>query len=318
MCRWREAAFLLKASTLDVEEPLFRPWVRAYLHFMPCFPQLNVVSDEVARIRHHFAAVPNVSIHELAYPPCYTNDTKIFWRIQWPMMWADNFTTARHILVLDVDTPLIMAPRCHHLFDDDERPILRSWRWRSPLHWARLDDNYFVRRGLFFPTGYDFMTFFPVVIPRAVLPLARAVMSNDTRHCRRCDFDRAFLAHPKPAYADLIAKTALLLTPGRARWVHCPSVSDDGGGAAPTNECIDFVPVAEHTKHPTQGAHTRSTVRGKGHAAARVYADRLFEESVLLPDYVFHYARNRTHAQKKRIGRALAAEDGAARVCGAP
>ena len=55
MCRWREVAFLLKASTLDVEEPLFRPWVRAYLHFMPCFPQLNVVSDEVARIRHHFA-----------------------------------------------------------------------------------------------------------------------------------------------------------------------------------------------------------------------------------------------------------------------
>ena len=69
----------------------------------------------------HFRDVPNVTFHTIKYPTYYSHHGT-FWRMQLPMMWADDYTTAKHILVLDVDTPLVMPMHCHHLFDTDERP----------------------------------------------------------------------------------------------------------------------------------------------------------------------------------------------------
>ena len=69
---------------------------------MSCFPRLNVVTENILTVKHHFQRVPNVTFHKLVYPAYYTTT---FWKIQLPMMWTDNFTTAKHILILDVDTP---------------------------------------------------------------------------------------------------------------------------------------------------------------------------------------------------------------------
>lgn len=321
MCKWWQVEFLLKASVLPAERMSYKPWVRAYAYFMTCFPRLNVVSDDVLKVKAHFDNVPNVSFHQIVYPRYYPSDlnAKVFWRMQLPMMWADNFTTAPHILVLDIDTPLILPLRCHHLFDLNERSVWHTWKWDHPLHWATLNDNYFLRRKMNIPSGYDFMTFFPVVIPREILPIARAVMVNDSRHCRHCDFDRAFLSHPKPSYADMIGKTLAFLKPTLIHWVHCSQPSN----ASWSEECIDFVPAAEHTKHPTQAIHTQSNVLHFDYSKAVAYANRLFqatkgltEHRYNLPDYVFHYVKNRTLNEKSEIIRRLISEDSPTRVCG--
>ena len=113
---------LLKASIFRDELALMHEWVLSYLTQMECFPRLHVVSDvpeSNASFRGVFRSIPNVTFHALRYP--FAMDT--FYAIQWPMMWADNFTTARHILVLDADTPLVLPLRCHHLFDEDELPV---------------------------------------------------------------------------------------------------------------------------------------------------------------------------------------------------
>ena len=161
MCKWWQVEFLLKASVLPAERMSYKPWARAYAYFMTCFPRLNVVSDDVLKVKAHFDNVPNVSFHQIVYPRYYPSDlnAKVFWRMQLPMMWADNFTTAPHILVLDIDTPLILSLRCHHLFDLNERSVWHTWKW-DHLYWATLNDNYFLRRKMNIPSGYDFMTFF--------------------------------------------------------------------------------------------------------------------------------------------------------------
>lgn len=315
MCKWFAVEILMKASILQEEIPLYRPWVRSYMYCMSCFPRLNVVTENISTIVHHFKRVPNVTFHELVYPPYYvTNNT--FWKIQLPMMWADNFTTANHILILDVDTPLIMPMRCHHLFDKDEKPIWRSWKWVPPkVMWVGLDDGYFARRGLHshLSSDQDFMTFFPVVIPRAVLPIARKVISEDTNFCKNCTFDLAFWKHPRPSYGDIIGKTLANLQPSRFRWVHCPQLTDD----VLSNECIDFIPVAEHVKHPIQGAHGLN-LRHRSHEEAAAYATRLFgfTKRGEIPDGVYHYNIQRSLERKNNTVRKLFRPDIYKRVCG--
>lgn len=319
MCKWWEVEFLLKASVRPSEQPLFARWTRAYVHFMSCFPRLHVVSDDATRTlnANHFVDVPNVTFHQMVYPACFPPDhnQKVYWRIQLPMMWADRFTTAAHVAIFDVDTPLALPLRCHHLFDATERPVWRSWRWNHPLHWSILNDNYFLRRRMNISTGHDFMTFFPVVIPRKILPIARQFMTNDTRHCVRCEFSCAFLRHPKPCYADIIGKSLAFLRPAWVRWIVC----DD----AASNPCADFVPPTEHVKHPHQNAY----LRGYHYAQSKAigYADQLFRDTRLLttsrthpmPNYMFHHARrNRTLDERRGASYRLTAEDEEGRMCG--
>lgn len=320
MCKWWRVEFLLKASALELERPLFAKWTRAYVHFMSCFPRLHVVSDDITKIlnSNYFVDVPNVTFHQMEYPPCFPADynQKTYWRIQLPMMWADKFTTAAHIAIFDVDTPLVLPLRCHHLFNSEERPVWRSWHWEKPLHWSTLNDNYFLRKHVKISTGHDFMTFFPVTIPRDILPIARQLMMNDTRHCMKCEFSCAFLKHPKPAYADILGKTLAFLRPSWFQWIICDNSSI---------QCVDFVPATEHLKHPHQNAYQRTGVIHNSHNKANNYANQLFRDTAPLtanrshpiPDYLFHYAKNRTLNERKEILYRLTDEDEPARLCGA-
>ena len=48
------------------------------------------LSEEASAFRGLFRNVPNLSFHTLRYPV----PMDPFYAIQWPMMWADNFTVA--------------------------------------------------------------------------------------------------------------------------------------------------------------------------------------------------------------------------------
>ena len=110
-CKWRDVEILLKAAIFSDERQLLMEWVLSYVRNMDCFPRLHVVSDRPensSSFRGLLRRVPNVTFHTLAYP--FEMDE--FWAMQWPMLWADNFTSARHIMVFDADTPLVLPLRC--------------------------------------------------------------------------------------------------------------------------------------------------------------------------------------------------------------
>lgn len=196
-CIWDDTAVLLKASVYSDERALIMGWVLAWLRGVraarTCHPRLHVVSDlpeEVSAFRGLLRRVPNVSFHTLRPP--FEMDP--FYAIQWPMVWADNWTSARHVLVLDTDSPPVLPLRCRALFDANERPFWRSWHSKG-LRWVSTSDGLFdgLGRAAAAPSaapalrrfrllrgnataagrGLDFMTFFPVVVPTALLPLLR-------------------------------------------------------------------------------------------------------------------------------------------------
>lgn len=147
---WDEAEFLLKASVYSDERVLIMGWVLAWLRSIEasgtCFPRLHVVSDlpeEASAWRGLFRGVPNVTVHALRYP----FEMDAYYAIQWPMMWADNFTAAhtRHVFVLDTDSPPVLPLRCHQLFDRQERPLWATWP-NLGLRWVDCSDA--VVRGL--------------------------------------------------------------------------------------------------------------------------------------------------------------------------
>ena len=312
MCKWDATEILLKASVMDAERVLYPVWVSAYLAYMTCFPRLNVVSDRVHAVRHHFRSVPNVTFHASSMPEYYTDS---FWRIQWPMMRADRFTTAPFILILDVDTPLVSTMRCHHLFDDRERAVWRSWKWVPRIvRWIGLDDAMFRRYGVENSPafGHDFMNFFPVVVPRSILAVARDVVIRGSESCRNCSFDEAFWKHPRPSYGDILGKSLVILRPSLVHWIHCERLE-----TTLPNACIDFVPIAEHVKHPLQGGHRGG--KHISHAKAAVYASRLREDmrnATYIPEYLYHYKKNRTEGERKSIEDAFFSDDRPRRTCG--
>ena len=126
-CVWDDTEVLLKASVYSDERVLITGWVLAWLRSLlaarTCAPRLHVVSDlpgrclhalrtlrlthsphplprpdphhpnlseEASAFRGLFRNVPNLSFHTLRYPV----PMDPFYAIQWPMMWADNFTVA--------------------------------------------------------------------------------------------------------------------------------------------------------------------------------------------------------------------------------
>ena len=182
-CKWSQTEVLLKANVqMKQDEPLASGWVLAWLWNMECFPRLHVVldSEPTASLARIYGRVPNQTFHQLRYPFAarghraksnlsFKYQMDVFWRIQWPMFWADNFTTAPFVMVLDSDSPLTMPLRCHHIFDQElpSLPLWHSWQWPLPPQWSISADAIVQNMAghgakLPFPKGLDFMTFFPV------------------------------------------------------------------------------------------------------------------------------------------------------------
>lgn len=357
-CMWDASEVLLKASTEARDQSLAALWVRGYLRSMICFPRLNVVSDNISAVSHHFAAVPNVSFHTLHWPQPMRDAglgqssegvsavkrihglPATYFAIQWPMMWADNFTVARHVLVLDTDTLPVLPLRCHHLFDDDDRPLWRTWSWPEQPAWlvhVNAVLNHLLNtnetraaaqwaRARLAPNA-DFMTFFPVVIPRAVLRLAREAVAR----AYGCHFDCGWLKMINPSYGDLLGKAAALRRPGTIRVVHCPAVgrmkelipAGEFNRQGESNACLDTVAVVEHLKHPTRDCHTGHCHHLPRAQAVR-YGTKLLTQTAAflrgdgqpLPSELYHYQANRSAALRRAVESRLVQPDAPGRVCG--
>ena len=152
-CAWDQTEVVVKASVEPRDQPFATEWVQAYTTAMSCFPRLHVLADSLGDpvVRAPFERVPNVTLHELNYPAPMRaagmgvpgrNQQQIhrlppaYYSIQWPFLWADNWTVAAHIMVFDTDTLPLLPLRCHHLFDDSERPIWHTWEWRKSPGWT--------------------------------------------------------------------------------------------------------------------------------------------------------------------------------------
>ena len=157
-CEWDRTEIVLKASVVPRDQPFAAEWVSAYLAAMRCFPRLHVLADNASQVSLHFLRVPNVTVHELAYPKGmrsagigqHARADKIHglpaahFAIQWPFLWVDNFTSAEHVLVFDTDSVPMLPLRCHHLFDEGERPV---WHTRGVLASRGVRETGLIDRG---------------------------------------------------------------------------------------------------------------------------------------------------------------------------
>ena len=142
----------------------------------------------------------------------------------------------------------------------------------------------------------------------------------------RCEtFDDVYMAIARPSYGDLLGKVALLRElqgKGKAiSWVHCPltstaSTEENGSRQA----CLDYVPAAEHVRHPIQGAHGgMGAAQNMNYTEAALYGARLLVRmrsfvrgNMPLPAEMFHYAnssRPRSDEQVRHISRRLLRRD---------
>lgn len=177
-------------------------WARGYQLAFSCFPRLHVITktDQFPKAKRFLRGIPNVTYRENAFTQA-VEDAGSYIMIQWHLVWADNFTTAPHILFFDVDAVPILPLQCHHLFDDSERPMLYAWRYNRPTHWTQPDSAIMQAaqlRGETFPRAFtatmanlDFMTFWPIVAPRYVLPELRRLV---TAASNESYFDAAWIA----------------------------------------------------------------------------------------------------------------------------
>ena len=191
-CTWDQTEIVLKASVVPRDQPFAVEWTTAYEHAFMCFPRLHIVTDNASKVSPLFQELPNATVHELVYPAMkqvaeFSNIKLhglpiLYFLIQWPFMWADNLTTASHLLILDTDSLPSLPLRCHQLFGND-RPLWHTWLWPSPVRPAWLPHvNALVEAA--YPGGLsrcgairDYMTFFPVAIPRQV-PLMSLTRSH--------------------------------------------------------------------------------------------------------------------------------------------
>lgn len=356
-CAWDATEFLLKASLMDKEDALLHAWIRGYTNALECFPRLHVVtgSSLVPKARALFAAVPNATVRENAFPPAIeTSGT--YHIIQWHCLWADNFTTAPYVFFMDVDAVPVLPLRCHHFFDDSERVLQYAFRhapvpvtaWVKPCSDVFLDAQH--RRGESFPrpltsfmAGLDFMNFWPIVAPRWALPRVRELV---TRAYNASCFDEAFVAFGALSHADLIGKTLLTSFPERAHIVVCPHVHNRSARAIVQDvtalddvphhyatashglsdfACRDKVAVIEHVRHPLQGLHSPDAgVKFKPYFKAAEYAHELINESLRfrrgdagIPSRLFHYNHVARNASRlETLAASLLDRGPVGRVCG--
>jgi hypothetical protein len=328
-CIWDAVEVILKASLATHEDALLQAWIRGYLEAFVCYPRLHVITNEsaTARAAQVFQGVPNVSVRANQFPPRVVEGGNIA-IIQWHLFWADNFTSAPHVLCFDVDSVPILPLCCSQLFDTDGRVLLHAWRHPHPTKWVASCSHILweaTRRNEALATTFtpllaslDFWTFFPVVAPRWLLPHVRRLvrMAFDDTY-----FDDAYVRMRYPAHADLIAKTAISLFPEAVRVVLCPSTHNRSlrsavqevqqldaaltrGGrtrsplpAGRGFECHTHVNTVEHVRHPQQDLHSPSMgVRFMNYTRASRYANELLDQAVSfrrgeapLPAKLVHY-----------------------------
>ena len=310
-CAWSHTEGILKASMMRVEDALLSDWIVGYKRSMPCEPRLHVISGDLARARPAFQSVRNVSFHANDFPSDIAR-ASAYHQMQWHIMWADNFTTAAHLLFWDVDSIPIMPLRCHNYFDASTgRPHWYYWSAR-PKSWLEPIQQMFERaaqRGVRFvapptsmPRNMDFMTFFPVVIPRAAFSLARRVVVMGSLACSAegtgCTFDQAWTNSTRPSHVDILGKAILLLQPEMVHVISCPK--DAARASQEANACVDTYRDVEHVKHPLQTAHTRprhflDEREAHKYALEMLAAGEQWQQGgkTVLPPQLFHYRRPR-------------------------
>jgi hypothetical protein len=205
-CAWSQTEGVLKISMLPAEDALLSDWVAGYARNMVCAesPRLHVITTDLPKTRIVFNRLKNVSFHDGTYPPAIVARASVYHAMQWHIMWADNLTTAPHVFFWDVDSIPVMPLRCRNYFDVYGRPIWYYWSARDKS-WIQTSLNILnsaASRGMPFvaspsslPALQDFMTFFPVVIPRTAFTLARSVVVTA---CGNCTFDEAWANSRRP------------------------------------------------------------------------------------------------------------------------
>ena len=182
----------------------------------------------------------------------------------------------------------------------------------------------------------DLMTLFPIVIPRAVLPDTRRLV---TLAMNATHFDAAFVALGLPSNADLIGKTALLLHPHLIHLSHCPASlpSRADKELAPDAEgwsnftCRTVVTNTDHTRHPAQGSQNDNLGGYMTPKTAAYRIDTLLHHVKLflngsaetLPRHIFHYGHTKEKATRilsaeemERASREAVRDDPPGMVCG--
>ncbi len=357
-CAWDATETILKASVQAKEDSVLAAWARGYRQAFSCFPRLHVITERVsfARARHHLHGIPNVTYRNNDFAPVIaastTTNAGSYIIIQWHLMWADNFTTAPYIFFFDVDAVPILPLRCHNFFDDEERLLLHAWKYsrastqHPPAHWVDPDSGVLraaQQRGERFAQPFstamadlDFMTFWPIIAPRWVLPQMRRLVTHASSHSY---FDAAIVELFHGSHSDLIGKTAMVLFPERIALRVCPNIFNRSvhevmmelsalyGRHAKRDDlvCQDRIFPVEHVKHPLQGLHSPdSGVRYKPNFKAAEYAHELLNQSHLfqqgladVPHRLFAYDfRHRNASDRGKLSAALLREDRAGRVCG--
>eukprot|EP00965_Chrysotila_dentata_P011084 359987-Pleurochrysis_carterae.AAC.3 len=300
---------------------------------MVCFPRLHVIADNASVISHMYERVPNTTVYQSSYPPPLetAGTSKIgagYWQMQWFIMWADNYTVAPHVLFFDTDSVLTAPLRCHHLFNEQEVPLWYTWQWASGPPWLKSTNEVLENNGhhLGELTRRNFMTFFPVTVPRAVLPVARQLAINALK---TNTFDEAWARIAMPSHVDLLGKVASALLPSSIDVIHCPAVgrinqliSDRVAAKQVSNRCFDFISITEHIKHPIRDCHTGNChhlSRASSHQywkSLRRHLDGFMHGREEMPAQLYHYQYNRSSELKKRLEAHFLSPDRAGRVCG--
>ena len=318
-CRWDATEAILKASLHPKEDDVLAAWARGYRQAFECFPRLHAITDKAAlpKAARYLANIPNVSLRENDLPPVVERGGT-YLIIQWHILTADTFTTAPYVMFFDVDAIPVLPLRCRHLFDEQERLQFFAFDYTASAaestSWVGTDSEVFTgaqERGETFPQrftqqmfGLDFMTIWPIVAPRQVLPHVRRLV---TAAYNATNFADAWARMGRGGHSDLIAKAAITLLPERVRWHVCPSLHNRSMGEALAQlaqtygrrtvrsdefACFDRLNPVEHVKHPLQGLHWPQHVRFMPNFKAAAYAHELLNATRRgeVPRFLWQYA----------------------------
>ncbi|CAI5496772.1 unnamed protein product [Closterium sp. Naga37s-1] len=112
---------------------------------------------------------------------------------QWSYLWADNYTTAPYIAIIDDDVIFNLKVTPGLLFNlTDGKPYVIGSRQKQMNHWVP-STHYFVGKPYYFA---NFMVQLPFVFPRDVLPKFRDHVTR-IRDGKFASFDAAFLNFAK-------------------------------------------------------------------------------------------------------------------------
>ena len=325
----------------------------------------------------NFTAAPYVLILDTDSPPllplrCH----QLFDRFERPIWYSwpngprtTRYQSVRWAGVSDAIVRGVLAHQRHQRADLEGMPYgAAAWAWPAGLGGhvelgSLANVSWLANRALWTrqPLGtgpfaqFDLMTFFPVVVPRALLAPTRDIVRAACRLglldgspagvCPDCaaqnprlrsgrslrlaggcgNFDAAWLAIERPSYADLMGKLSLALPPyadAAIRWKRCLRTHSDPPLAAASGRpdaCRHYAQVAPHLKYPAE----RSGISGRllRHEAA-MYGLQLAKAASHfvrghgpLPPEMLPYA-NLSRGDARLLRRRLLQPDESGRVCG--